>query len=183
MNARNFFLLFSLCALVPFAAAKLSLSMGWFTGEATNKGRWLTQEVKLIPALAQGDLHWTVAYVSAQFCAQECERALTLLQQLYTGLGRKQLGVQAMLVAGNTTDVTSLKSKFSALKMVQTSEGLNSTAAMNSTLELLNNQFVIINQQGIVLLRYPLTDSIATQVAADVRSDLLRLFNYDRSRL
>ncbi len=54
---------------------------------------------------------------------------------------------------------------------------------MNSTLELLNNQFVIINQQGIVLLRYPLIDSLATQVASDVRSDLLRLFNYDRSRL
>lgn len=177
MKARNFFLLFSLCALVPFAAAKLSLSMGWFAGEATNKGQWLTQEVRLIPALEQGDLHWTVAYVSSQACAQECASALALLQQLYTGLGRKQLGVQAMLVTGNKTNLAHLTQQFSALKMMHT------PTELNSALDLLNNQFVIINQQGIVLLRYPLADSIASQVAADVRSDLLRLFNYDRSRL
>ncbi len=183
MKARNFFLLFSLCALVPFAAAKLSLSMGWFAGGATNKGQWLTQEVKLIPALERGDLHWTVAYVSSQTCAQECERALTLLQQLYTGLGRKQLGVQVMLVTGNQTNLAPLKQQFSALKMILVPTELKSVATTDFALDLLNNQFVIINQKGIVLLRYPLTNSVATQVAADVRSDLLRLFNYDRSRL
>ncbi len=183
MNARNFFLLFSLCALVPFAAAKLSLSMGWFAGEATNKGQWLTQEVKLIPALTQGDLHWTVAYVSSQACIQQCENALVLLQQLYTGLGRKQLGVQAMFITGDKENLASLQQQFSALKMIPFSTELNSVATKKTALDLLDNQFVIINQQGIVLLRYPLADAVAAQVAADLRSDLLRLFNYDRSRL
>lgn len=183
MKARHFFLLFSLCALVPFAAAKLSLSMGWFAGEATNKGQWLTQEVKLIPALERGDLHWTVAYVSSQACAQECASALALLQQLYTGLGRKQLGVQAMLVTGDKTNLAHLTQQFSALKMMSFATELNSAATKKSALDLLDNQFVIINQQGIVLLRYPLADAVAAQVAADLRGDLLRLFNYDRSRL
>jgi hypothetical protein len=183
MNARNFFLLFSLCALVPFAAAKLSLSMGWFAGGATNKGQWLAQEVKLIPALGQGDLHWTVAYVSSQACTQQCESALALLQQLHTGLGRKQLGVQSMLIAGDKTNLANLQQQFPALKMMTVATELNSAVTKNSALDLLDNQFVIINQQGIVLLRYPLADAVAAQVAADLRSDLLRLFNYDRSRL
>lgn len=183
MKARNFFLLFSLCALVPFAAAKLSLSLGWFAAGVTNKGQWLSQEVKLIPAIQQGDLHWTVAYVSSQACTQDCEKVLALLQQLYTGLGRKQLGVQAMFIGADKKNFGYLQQQFPSLKMQPLHPLMMAGSAESSVLDLLENQLAIINQQGIVLLRYPLAGSATSQVAADVRSDLLRLFNYDRSRL
>ncbi len=183
MKSRNFFLLFSLCALVPVAAAKLSLSMGLFAAGATNKGLWLAQEIKLIPALEQGDLHWTVAYVSARDCTPACENSLAVLQQLYTGLGRKQLGVQVAYITGNEISSTNLELRFPALKMISVVEEIHSANIDRSKLELLDDQFVIINQQGVALLRYPLVDASVPRVAADVRSDLLRLFNYDRSRL
>lgn len=183
MNARQFFMLFSLCALVPFAAAKLSLSMGWFAVGATNKGLWLTQEVKLIPVFERGDLHWTIAYVSAKNCMPECAESLMLLQQLYAGLGRKQLGVQAMFIGSDEASQASLRQQFPALKVIPVTPVITSGVAENPALNLLDNQFVIINQQGVVLLRYPLAGVVASQAAADVRSDLLRLFNYDRSRL
>lgn len=183
MNTRQFFMFFSLCALVPFAAAKLSLTMGWFAVGVTNKGLWLTQEVKLIPALERGDMHWTVAYVNAKNCMPECSESLMLLQQLYAGLGRKQLGVQAMFISGNEANLASLRQQFPALKVMPVTPGVTPGVAGKSALHLLDNQFVIINQQGIVILRYPLADTVAHQAAADMRSDLLRLFNYDRSRL
>lgn len=179
MNAKRFFLLFFLCALVPFAAAKLSLSLGWFTAGATNKGVWLEQEVQLMPALNNGDLHWTVAYISGGGCDEHCTQALSLLQQLYLGLGRKQLGVQAMFMSANGTHMAAVEKKFPALKTLPVNLALSNAPALSS----FENQFVILNQQGVALLRYPLSRAPAQQVAADVRSDLLRLFNYDRSRL
>lgn len=188
MTGRRFFLLFFLCALVPFAAAKLSLSYGWFDKGATNKGQWLEQEVTLIPALATGDMHWSIAYVTTQHCAQDCLAAATLLQQLYIGLGRKQLGAQALLITTVQIDAIALQQQFPVLKPVVVTPVANIPLLPGHTisvaqLESLDNQFVIINQQGLVLLRYPLANQIPAQLAADMRSDLLRLLNYDRSRL
>lgn len=171
MNAKRFFLLFLLCALVPLATAKLSLSLGWFTAGATNKGLWMAHEAQLIPAMTTGDLHWTIAYISTKECKQNCLEALTLLQQLYTGLGRKQLGVQTMFINGGSGH-DHLQQSFPGLKIRSSAEDLAP----------FEHHFVIINQHGIALLRYPLSGSPA-RVASDLRSDLLRLFNYDRSRL
>jgi hypothetical protein len=172
MNAKRFFLLFLLCALVPLATAKLSLSLGWFTAGATNKGLWMTHEAQLIPSITTGDLHWTIAYVNAKECKQNCVEALTLLQQLYTGLGRKQLGVQTMFISGESSH-NHLQQSFPRLKIRHSPKDLTP----------FEHHFVIINQQGIALLRYPLSGSLPARVASDLRSDLLRLFNYDRSRL
>lgn len=172
MNARRFFVLFFLCALVPFAAAKLSLSFGWFTGGATNKGQWVEREIQLMPAIQKGDMHWTIAYVNAEKCVEKCTEALYLLQQLHAGLGRKQLGVQAAYIGIHLFSSGDTNEHLALLKHHQ-----HPLAAQ------FNHQFVIINQQGIVLLRYPLTDKPLPETASDLRSDLLRLFNYDRSRL
>lgn len=172
MKAKRFFLLFLLCALVPLAAAKLSLSMGWFTAGATNKGLWMPNETQLIPAIAPGDVHWTIAYISGKECSKSCEEALNLLQKIYAGLGRKQLGVQAVYISGRSGD-NEIARSFPGLRTHYSTEDLAP----------FEHHFVIINQRGIVLLRYPLAGFPATQVAGDLRSDLLRLFNYDRSRL
>lgn len=176
MNARQFFLLFSLCALVPFAAAKLSLSYGWFNTESsTNKGEWLEQEVQLLPPIPKGDIHWTIAYVSGADCLSPCRDALTLLRNIHLGLGRKQLGVQAMHIA--------VTAEQGSPGEIVPGVGLTLVSLDHAQQQLLAEQFVIINQRGLVLLRYPFANANATQVAANLRSDLLRLFNYDRSRL
>lgn len=177
MRGRTFFLLFFLCASIPFAAAKLSLSYGWFDTGATNKGEWPEQEMQLIPPLSTGDMHWTVAYVTANKCAQECFSALTILQQLYTGLGRKQLGAQVVLVTSDATNAAMVHTQFPVIK-TNIAE-----ASAEKNIIALEHDFVIINQHGLVLLRYAFDDSMATQTAANIRSDLLRLINYDRSRL
>ena len=189
MSGRRFFLLFFLCAVVPFAAAKLSLSYGWFDSGATNKGQWLEQEIQLIPALASGDMHWTVAYVTGEQCEKNCLETIGLLQQLYTGLGRKQLGAQALFITTNASNPGIIPQHFSVINTVLLAHGNtdNNIPGKNTIsaeqLRLLEHHFVIINQHGLVLLRYPLSAQAPAQVAADMRSDLLRLINYDRSRL
>lgn len=171
MTARRFFLLFLLCALVPLVAAKVSLSLGWFSSATVNKGQWMTQEVELIPAVTQGDLHWTIAYSHNDTCDEECMAALGVLQKLHTGLGRKQLGVQAMFVSNEPS--LSAQHNFPSIKFYRQTGALN----------LFHHHFLIINQQGVVLLRYPVSSDSLKKTAGDLRSDLLRLFNYDRSRL
>ncbi|PUA28903.1 MAG: hypothetical protein B0W54_10880 [Cellvibrio sp. 79] len=177
MTGKRFFLLFFLCAFVPLAAAKLSLSYGWFNKSAANKGQWLEHEIKLIPAIANGDMHWSIAYVTTKTCESNCVEALNLLQQLYTGLGRKQLGVQALLVTTDASNVDIVKQFSPAIK--------TEVARKNMELQLatLQQHFVIINQQGVALLQYSTTEKLPVPIAADIRSDLLRLLNYDRSRL
>lgn len=177
MSGKRFFLLFFLCALVPFAAARLSLSYGWFDKGVTNKGQWLQHEIKLIPPLAKGDMHWSIAYVTAKKCESSCLDAVKLLQQLYTGLGRKQLGAQALLISGDTANIDIIKQNFPAIKPIIVQRDLE------QYLTTFEQHFVIVNQQGIVLLQYSTAEKSPVQVAADIRSDLLRLIIYDRSRL
>ena len=199
MSSRRFFLCFFLCALVPLAAAKISLTMGWFSQASTNKGVWLEHEIQLLPDYTQGaqeaefdpHLHWHLVYVQAADCAQQCEQALALMQKLYAGLGRKQIQVKPLLMAEQAPQqLTQFPSIDWQLEQAVAKE--------------LRNQIVIVNQRGLVLLRYPLEslsensnqqqhnnlpinnssvdNSFALrQLAKDIRTDLLRLMNYDRS--
>src|SRR6188474_2057857 len=106
MSSRKFFILFIACAVVPLIAAQLSLSLGWFKQGSTNKGQWLQHEIQLLPdaTIAEDQstdksVHWHLVYVQAAVCDQQCEQALFTLQQLYAGMGRKQLIVKPLLIA------------------------------------------------------------------------------------
>lgn len=170
MTSRKFFTLFLLCALIPLAAAKLSLSMGWFTQTSTNKGEWLAHDIQLLSEVPAASEHWRLVYVQASDCQQVCDQALHALQQLYVGLGRKQRNIKPLVLAEKSP------------------ENLNRFPAVNwqaefTPVEELQNHIVIVNQHGLVLLRYPIAgdaDAIA-KTAKDIRTDLLKLMNYDRS--
>ena len=177
MSSRKFFILFIACAAIPLIAAQLSLSMGWFQQASTNKGQWLNHEIQLLPdtnSIAQQNadtnVHWHLVYVQANVCAQQCEQALFTLQQLYSGMGRKQLKIKPLIMAQQQPEQLT---KFPAI-----SWKLEPNAASE-----LQNQIVIVNQRGLVLLRYPVADSPEhmRELAKDIRTDLLRLINYDRS--
>ena len=183
MNSRTFFLLFCLCAIVPLAAAKLSLTMGWFSHSGTNKGIWMEKEIQLLPDMTnlQGntfysaEVHWRLVYVQAEICDTYCEQALLTLQQLYSGLGRKQLKIKPLLLAPPQSNVKQTA-------QLQQWPNIDWQPASFVVPEL-QNHIVIVNQRGLVLLRYPITASPEQMrdLAKDIRTDLLHLINYDRS--
>ncbi|HSC67998.1 MAG TPA: hypothetical protein VLC79_09925 [Cellvibrio sp.] len=178
MSGPKFFLLFGLCAAVPLIAAQLSLSMGWFSQASTNKGQWLQHEIQLLPdeiaALSNNkiekNIHWHLVYVQAATCDQQCEQALFTLQQLYAGMGRKQLKIKPLVLAQQQP---SQLNNFPAIGWHE----------KNSSAAELHNQIVIVNQRGLALLRYPVdaNPEHMRDLAKNIRSDLLRLINYDRS--
>lgn len=170
ISKSKFLFLFILCISVPLIAAKLALEFGWFNPGTSNKGQWLEHEIQLLPPNAQGQLHWHLVYIQAQQCDASCEIALYTMQQLYIGLGRKQDEVNTLIVA---EQAPAQLTKFSSIAW---------QAPITSTPEL-RNQIVIVNQQGLILLRYPVTLDPAGMltVGKDIRTDLLRLMNYDRN--
>lgn len=170
MSSRKFLFLFFLCCGLPLAAAKLYLESGWFTqSETNNKGQWLKQDVQLLQANSNESRHWHLVYVQAGDCAQLCEHALYTLNQLYTGFGRKQVNIKPLVLSNNK--LTQL-SQFPSLNWQQESQSLAE----------LQNTIVIVNQQGLALLSYPLTDDFnqMAKTAKDIRTDLIRLMSYDR---
>lgn len=169
MTSRKFFALFLGCALVPLVAAKVSLEMGLFSKTSVNKGEWLEHEIQLLPAAQPLAAHWRLVYVRASDCNYECDQALHAMQQLYTGLGRKQLNIEPLFLSAK--EIPEFK-QFPAINVLIDTQPQAE----------LDNQIVIVNQQGLVLLRYPVNgDSEQMKnVAKDIRADLLRLMNYDR---
>lgn len=178
MSGRKFFILFIACAVVPLIAAQISLSMGWFDQASTNKGQWLQHEIQLLPdgttivgdQLTSSGVHWHLVYVQAAVCDQQCEQALFTLQQLYAGMGRKQLKIKPLVMA---------QQKPAQLNQFPAIGWQPEQTATNE----LQNQIVIVNQRGLVLLRYPVADSPEhmRDLAKNIRTDLMRLINYDRS--
>lgn len=170
MTSRKFFSFFLLCALVPLLAAKVSLAFGWFSHDSVNKGYWLEREIELLPNAKVNTPAWRLVYVAPEQCTQACEQALYSMQQLYTGLGRKQLNIQPLIIAATSPK---LLREFSSVSWLE----------KNALAESLQNQIVIVNRDGLALLRYPVNaDPEQMQnVAKDIRTDLLRLMNYDRS--
>lgn len=198
MSSRRFLSLFLLCALVPLAAAWASLRLGWFAAAPTvNHGEWLTQELRLLPAPAQGGGQWHLVYVPAAegelACSEgrdapaqpaadrdpssravapatRCEQALLILQQLHTGLGRKQARVQALVLAAADP---AARARYPHVEW--------QAAQVNDA--ALQGRIVLVDPRGLALLRYAVEPGAeeAQRVAGDIRSDLLRLMNYDRS--
>lgn len=173
MSSRKFFILFILCAAVPLAAAQISLMFGFFSQTSTNKGQWLQHEIQLLPDISNSSdasVHWHLVYVQAAECDQQCEQALFTLQQLYAGMGRKQLKIKPLVMASQQPVQLN---KFPAITWQREQNTGNE----------LHNQIVIVNQRGLVLLRYPVDSNPEhmRDLAKDIRTDLLRLINYDRS--
>ena len=198
MSSRKFLALFLLCALVPLAAAWASLRFGWFSAAPTvNHGEWLTQELRLLPAPERGGGQWHLVYVPAaegeQACSDareaparpvadaapsthapapttRCEQALLILQQLHVGLGRKQTRVQALVLAA---EIPAARARYPHIEW--------QAAQVSET--AVQGRIVLGDPRGLALLRYAVEPGPeqAQRVAGDIRSDLLRLMNYDRS--
>lgn len=169
MNKKKFLLLFVLCCALPLAAAKLVLEMGWFNRGVSSHGQWQQTEVFLLPATAE-KAHWRLAVTSGSGdCAAQCQRALFTVQQLYVGLGRKQQQVQPVLLAGH-----SAPAQYSIFSQAAPAQAVPAS---------LQEHILLIDQQGLVLLSYPIpaADADMAPMAKAIRQDLLKLLNYDRT--
>lgn len=170
LSKSTFLLLFILCCSLPFIAAKLVLEFGWFNSDTSNKGQWLDKEIQLLPENERTQLHWHLVYVQANECDVNCEAALYLMQQLYIGLGRKQDEINALILAERAPEQLT---KFAHIKW----------QAQTQLTPDLQNHISIVNQKGLALLRYPVTADQAAMlvIGKGIRTDLLRLMNYDRT--
>ena len=171
MNKKKFLLLFVLCCAVPLAAAKLVLEMGWFNGGVSSKGQWQQTEVFLLPVSAE-KAHWRLAVAPGiDSCDKACLNAVYTVQQLYLGLGRKQQHVQPLLLGEHE-----LPEKFTRFARQAATQAIPAS---------LLGQILLIDQQGLVLLSYPLplTEADMAPTAKAIRQDLLKLLNYDRTNV
>ena len=169
MNKYKFLLLFVLCCVLPLAAAKLVLEMGWFNSGVSSKGQWQQGEVHVLPASTE-KAHWRLAVVpGTAACNASCQQALFTVHQLYLGLGRKQQHVQPVLL-GNQA----LPEQFSEFQQF---------AAEQAVPTDLQQQILLIDYQGMVLLSYPMpaSEEQMAPTAKAIRQDLLKLLNYDRT--
>jgi hypothetical protein len=168
MNKKKFLLLFILCCGLPLLAAKLILEMGWFNSGASSQGQWQQAEVFLLSPTPER-AHWRLAVTPATDCQQLCQQALYTVQQLYIGLGRKQEQVQPVLLGKTTTPA-----EYTVFANM---------APRESVPVALQDRILLIDQQGLVLLSYPmpLAEADMAPTAKAIRKDLLKLLNYDRT--
>jgi len=161
-----FFALFALCCLLPFIAAKLALSLSWFSPGVGNKGAWMEQELRL----PQPNGLWQLLYVQGEQCDKSCELSLYSLQQLHTGLGAKREQVSVGLLAEHAP---ALLAHYPALHWQ------SPVAALPATF---NGQLLLVNRQGQLLLHYGAVanQQDAVMTAKKIRADLLRLLAFDR---
>lgn len=168
MNKKKFLLLFVLCCALPLLAAKLVLEFGWFNSGVSSNGEWQQTEIFLLTA-TDAKAHWRLAVAPKAECDKPCQQALFTIQQLYVGLGRKQVQVEPVLISehGVPEDYTTV-SRHSALQPVPAA---------------LQDRILLIDQQGLVLLSYPvpLVQTELAGTARAIRQDLLKLLNYDRT--
>jgi len=127
---------------------------------------------RLLPAPEYGGGQWHLVYVPAAEgeLAERSEQALLILQQLHVGLGRKQARVQALVLAAENP---AARVRFPHVEW-------QAAQVSDATLQ---GRIVLVDPRGLALLRYAVEPGPeqAQRVAGDIRSDLLRLMNYDRS--
>ena len=168
MNKKKFLWLFVLCCALPLLAAKLVLEFGWFNRGVSSQGEWQKSELFILEATTE-KAHWRIGVMPAAECATQCLSALHTVQQLYVGLGRKQAQVQPVLISSEAAS-----SDYVAFKQ---------QPPITAVPSALHNKILLIDQQGLVLLSYPMpvVEAEMADTARAIRQDLLKLLNYDRT--
>lgn len=168
MDKKKFLLLFVLCCALPLLAAKLVLEFGWFNSGVSSNGQWQQTEVFLLGA-SNAKAHWRLAVAPKADCDNACQQTLFTIQQLYIGLGRKQMHVAPVLISDHGVPAEyTIFTRHSALQPVPPA---------------LHDRILLIDQQGLLLLSYPAPQAPAELAitATAIRKDLLKLLNYDRT--
>ncbi len=168
MSKQRFLSLFLLVAAVPVLLALVLLKSGWYQAGVNNKGIWFEQEVRLLPATTPSQAHWRLVYLQPQRCDRAWEAVEHLMQQVDLALGRKQDQLDLVVLTEHPATQQADKSQISFIQ--------------RSFAGLAAGSLMIVDQQGLALLHYPLPDA-AEQfplLGKDVMADLQKLLKFDR---
>ena len=168
MSKQRFLSLFLLVAAVPVLLALVMLKSGWYQAGVNNKGIWFEQEVRLLPAITPSQAHWRLVYLQPQHCDRACEAIEQLMQQVDLALGRKQDQLDLVVLTEHPATQQADKPQISFIQ--------------RSFAGLAAGSLMIVDQQGLALLHYPLPDA-AEQLpllGKDVMADLQKLLKFDR---
>lgn len=157
-------ILFVGCCLIPLALAYLALKFDWIPGASSNKGEFLTDEVKIKDWESNEHKQWTIALNHPSGCQQACEEQLATLENLYIALGKHKSKVDLVVLG---------KSSQQALPWQQ----------LSSVDELMPASLYLIDRRGLVVLHYPYNAQPQQNrlMQKGLLNDLKKLLNYARS--
>ncbi|RUO23387.1 hypothetical protein CWE08_01685 [Aliidiomarina iranensis] len=177
-KSQRVLIIVALIFVLPLAAAKLVLSMGWYETGVSNKGNLVTPEIQLSEAAnVKLPATWRIAYRMPAECSTACENSLYVASQLHHALGRQQERVQPVAIAGDTSagNLPTLPAD-STLQLVHAEEA---HAALANIPE---HALVIIDPVGSVVLWYAGSEDRRDTVmnGRDLLRDLQKLLKLSR---
>ncbi len=160
----------------PVAIAKLVLNMHWYHGGATNHGELISPETSYTSLGLNNPLpkEWQLLFLLPDHCDEACHERLYILRQSHTALGPDQTRVAPLILVTPNSDLNALSTfNFST-----------QPASQNLSQWLAQQQLLIVDPLGSLVLRYPQVQGKAAHLAqgkalvADLRK-LLKLSRVD----
>lgn len=177
-RSQRVLIIVALIFILPLAAAKLVLSMGWYEKGVSNKGNLVTPEIMLSTAAndALPD-KWRIAYRMPAECDTACENSLYVASQLHHALGRQQERVQPVAIARSSSAQT-----LPNLPADSTLQLIHAEEAYQAIENLPEHALLIIDPVGNVVLWYAGSDDRKETVmnGRDLLSDLQKLLKLSR---
>jgi hypothetical protein len=173
-NGKKTLLLLLLAFAIPVIAAKVILSFGLYNGGATNKGELLNVGINYqsLDMLNPHPKEWQLLYQLPAICDTTCKDRLYILQQSHIALGRNQDRVHTIIMLNEHSDIAALESF----------DFVTATPTLSLS-QLLNNQeFVIVDPLGSMVMSYPITTDHQAQIMQGkaIIADLRKMLKLSR---
>lgn len=175
---RRLFIGIFLCFVIPLSAAKIILSMGWYTPGVTNKGVLIEPPIETSASEnAQMPETWRLAYRVPDNCDQLCANSLYVINQTDLALGREGSRVSPVAIQ-QSAEVTNLP-QFPADSRMHYLVLPDLHAELAALPE---GSMIIIDPLGFVMMRYPSSTDRqqAIQRGGDILDDLKKLLKMSR---
>ena len=175
---RRLFIGVALCFVVPLAAAKLILNMGWYTPGVTNKGVLLNPPLEISRQDQQAlPDQWRLAVRVPNDCNERCVNSLYVISQTDLALGRDSSRVTPVAIQA-TPEVAHLPSVGTDSRI----EYLHLPTLHQQLASFPEGSVMIIDPLGFVIMRYEgsAERAVAIQHGRDMLDDLKKLLKMSR---
>ncbi|EGN74507.1 hypothetical protein A28LD_2001 [Idiomarina sp. A28L] len=177
-KSQRVLIIVALIFILPLAAAKLVLSMGWYETGVSNKGNLVTPAIQLSETdNAELPDKWRIAYRMPAECSTACVNSLYVASQLDHALGRQQERVQPIAIAGSGSANTLPELPADSSMLLVEAEGVYQALE-----NLPEHALIIIDPVGSVVLWYAGSEDRKDTVmnGRDLLSDLQKLLKLSR---
>ncbi|MEZ9819731.1 hypothetical protein AB4238_03745 [Shewanella sp. 10N.286.45.A1] len=173
-NGKKTLLLLLLAFAIPVIAAKLILSFGLYNGGATNKGELLEVGINYqsLEMTNPQPKEWQLLYQLPAVCDTTCLDRLYILQQSHIAMGRNQDRVHTIIMLAENSDRSALTSF----------DFITATPTPALTQLLKDQQFVVVDPLGSMVMSYPITTSHQAQIMQGkaIVADLRKMLKLSR---